>query len=89
MAGVLGRQVHAGTGDVEVPHTGLCPGGAWKGMTSAPVAMVTGWSKEASWRCARPELDLDMLIGLTLVVALALGRHIFLTPACAGRCAQQ
>lgn len=48
MAGVLGRQAHAGIGDREVPHTGLCPGGAQKGMTSAPVAMVTGWSEEAS-----------------------------------------
>ena len=28
-------------------HPG-CPGGARKGMTSAPVAMVTGWSEEAS-----------------------------------------
>lgn len=28
-------------------HRG-CPGGARKGMTSAPVTMVTGWSEEAS-----------------------------------------
>ncbi|KAJ8780999.1 hypothetical protein J1605_001042 [Eschrichtius robustus] len=48
MAGVLGRQPHAGIGDAEVPHAGLCPGGARKGMTSAPVAMVTGRSEEAS-----------------------------------------
>lgn len=44
-------------------------------MTSAPVAMVTGWSKEASRRCARPELDPDEPIGLRLVVALAFGQR--------------
>lgn len=89
MAGVLGPRAHAGIGDVEVPHTGLCPGGAGKGMTSVPVAMVTGWSKEASWRCARPELDLTTLIGLRPVIALAFSQHILLTLACAGHHARQ
>ena len=70
MAGVLGRQAHAGVGDTEVPHTGLCPGGAGKGMTSALVAMVTGWSKEVSRRCAGPELDPDALTGLRLAFAV-------------------
>lgn len=39
-------------------------------MTSALVAMVTGWSEAASRRCARPELDLDMLIRLRPVLAI-------------------
>lgn len=39
-------------------------------MTSALVAMVTGWSEAASRRCARPELDLDMLIRLRPVFAI-------------------
>lgn len=75
MAGVVGHQAHAGVGDTEVPHTGSCPGGAGKGTTSAPVAMVTEWSKDASRRCARPELDLDTLIRLRPVVALSFSTH--------------
>lgn len=44
MAGVLGHQAQAGVG-IERYHTQVCPGGSGKGMTSAPVAMVTEWSK--------------------------------------------
>lgn len=57
-------------------------------MTSALVAMVTGWPKVVSWRCARAELDLDMLTSLRSVVTVAQSTH-FVTPACAGHCNQQ
>lgn len=60
-------------------------------MTSALVAMVTGWSKEASRRCAQPELDPDTLIGLGLssLSSLSCSQRTFSTLARAEHSAQQ
>lgn len=60
-----------------------------EGKEKCTVAMVTGRSKEASWSCARPELDLATLIGLRAVITPAFSQHTVPTPACAGHRALQ
>lgn len=85
MAGVLGHQAHAGVGETEIPHTGL-PWRSWEGNDKCTGSYG---NRVVYRRCARPELDLDTLIGLRPVVALSFRQHTFLTPAYAGHRAQQ